>query len=63
MIRRHPHVFQGIEFANDEERKAAWDKIKQEEKQGKEWQESYLADAMNESIELIDVAKKRKGFE
>ena len=62
MIRRHPHVFQGAEFANDEERKAVWDKIKKEEKQGKEWQESYLEGAMNEAIDLIGVAKERKGF-
>ena len=62
MIRRHPHVFQGVEFANDEERKAVWDNIKKEEKQGKEWQESYLAGAMNEAIDLIGVAKERKGF-
>ncbi|MCR4641040.1 MAG: nucleotide pyrophosphohydrolase [Lachnospiraceae bacterium] len=63
MIRRHPHVFSGAEFADDAERKAAWDKIKQQEKQGKEWQESYLAAAMNESADLIGVAKKRKGFQ
>ena len=63
MIRRHPHVFSGAEFADDAERKAAWDKIKQQEKQGKEWQDSYLSSAMDEAAELIDVAKKRKGFQ
>ncbi len=62
MIRRHPHVFSGVEFADDVQRKAAWDRIKQEEKQGKEWQEAYLADAMNETADLIVVAKERKGF-
>ncbi|MBQ9867897.1 MAG: nucleotide pyrophosphohydrolase [Lachnospiraceae bacterium] len=62
MIRRHPHVFSGVNYADDAERKAAWDKIKKEEKQGKEWQESYLAEAMDEAIALIGVAKERKGF-
>ena len=62
MIRRHPHVFSGVDYADDAERKAAWDKIKKEEKQGKEWQESYLAEAMDEAIGLIGVAKERKGF-
>lgn len=62
MIRRHPHVFSGVDYADDAERKAAWDKIKKEEKKGKEWQESYLAEAMDEAIGLIGVAKERKGF-
>jgi hypothetical protein len=51
-----------VDYADDAERKAAWDKIKKEEKQGKEWQESYLAEAMDEAIGLIGVAKERKGF-
>ena len=63
MERRHPHVFAGVEYATDEERHAAWEEIKKAEKQGKEWQEEYLAKAFDESKELIEVAKKRKGFE
>ena len=62
MIRRHPHVFSGKEYADDEERHKAWEEIKQKEKQGKEWQEEYLRKAMEESIELIRVAERRKGF-
>ena len=62
MVRRHPHVFSGVVFASDEERHASWDAIKKEEKAGKEWQTPYLAAAMDEAKELIDVAKKRKGF-
>ena len=62
MIRRHPHVFSGVEFASDEERHKSWEEIKKAEKEGKEWQEPYLAAAMNEAEELIRVAKKRKGF-
>ena len=62
MIRRHPHVFSGVTYASDEERHKSWEEIKKVEKAGKEWQEPYLASAMNEAAELIDVAKKRKGF-
>ena len=62
MIRRHPHVFEGKVFESDEERRASWEKIKKEEKQGREWQEKYLADALNEADELIEAARKRKGF-
>ena len=62
MIRRHPHVFSGVEFESDEARHAAWEEIKKAEKKGKEWQEPYLRDAMDESMELIESAKKRKGF-
>jgi len=62
MIRRHPHVFNGVKFNSDEERHAAWEKIKKLEKIGKEWHTNYLEDAMNESIDLIDQAKIRKGF-
>ena len=62
MERRHPHVFAGVDYAADEERHAAWEEIKKAEKLGKEWQEEYLAKAFDESKELIEVAKKRKGF-
>ena len=55
--------FAGVEYATDEERHAAWEEIKKTEKQGKEWQNEYLAKSFDESKELIDVAKKRKGFE
>ena len=60
MIRRHPHVFAGVEFASDEERKASWEKIKKEETAGKEWTEQYLPGAFDEAKELIDKAKQRK---
>ena len=62
MIRRHPHVFSGVTFKSDEERHAAWEEIKKAEKEGKEWQEEYLKSAMNEAADLIERAKKRKGF-
>lgn len=62
MIRRHPHVFSGVEYATDEERHAAWEKIKKEEKAGREWESKYLEDAMKESKQLIARAQERKGF-
>lgn len=62
MVRRHPHVFAHAEYADDKQRSEAWEEIKKKEKEGKQWQEEYLASAMNEAKELIDVARKRKGF-
>jgi uncharacterized protein YabN with tetrapyrrole methylase and pyrophosphatase domain len=62
MIRRHPHVFGEDKYADEAARSAAWEKSKKEEKAGKEWQEEYLKDAMEESEKLIQKAKKRKGF-
>lgn len=63
MIRRHPHVF-GEEIISDSgEVLTKWADIKKKEKSGKEWTESYLPGAFDEAKELIDVAKKRKGFE
>lgn len=62
MIRRHPHVFDGVEYASDEERHAAWEEIKKKEKAGKEWQTGYLKSAMEESVGLIKKAQERKGF-
>ena len=62
MVRRHPHVFSGLKYSSDEERRADWEKIKKKEKEGRRWQEPYLAAAMEEAKELIDVAERRKGF-
>ena len=63
MIRRHPHVFGEMKYASEEELHKAWAEIKKKEKAGREWEADYLEDAMNEASELIDKAKKRKGFE
>lgn len=63
MIRRHPHVF-GTDTVNDSgEVLTKWADIKKQEKVGKEWTENYLLGAFEEAKELIDIAKKRKGFE
>lgn len=61
MIRRHPHVFAGAKYSPGREN-AAWEEIKQAEKEGREWQKPYLAAAMEEARELIDAAERRKGF-
>ena len=62
MIRRHPHVFEGVTYSSREEQLAAWEEIKRREKEGKDWQTPYLKNAMDEAGELILRAKKRKGF-
>ena len=63
MIRRHPHVFDGVVYESDSERHKAWEEIKAREKEGREWQREYLRLAMNEAGSLLEKAKERKGFE
>ena len=41
---------------------ASWEEIKKQEKAGREWEADYLPGAMDEASELLEVAKKRKGF-
>lgn len=60
MERRHPHVFAGVEFASDEERHAAWEKIKRAEKEGREWEKEFLPEAFEEAEELVGKARERK---
>lgn len=62
MIRRHPHVFGTKAVSGSNEVLVNWAEIKKQEKAGKEWMESYLPDAFQEAGELIETAKKRKGF-
>ena len=62
MVRRHPHVFNGVTYASYEEQLKAWEAIKQEEKRGKEWHADYLPAAFNEAEDLIQKARDRKGF-
>lgn len=63
MVRRHPHVFSGVEFPSEEERRASWEKIKLSEKEGKEWTSQYLPAAFREAVELISKAEERKGID
>ena len=62
MIRRHPHVFGEDTVSDSGEVLTKWGDIKKWEKAGKEWTEAYLQGAFDEAKELIDVAKKRKGY-
>ena len=62
MIRRHPHVFGTTEVQNSQEVLVNWESIKKREKKGKEWARAYLPEAFDEAKELIDVAKRRKGY-
>ena len=60
MIRRHPHVFGETVVADSGEVLTNWDKIKKQEKSGKDLAADYLPDAFEEAKKLIDAAKKRK---
>ena len=62
MVRRHPHVFEGVVYNSKEEQHAAWEEIKKAEKAGKEWHADYLPDAFEEAKQLIEQAKERKGY-
>ena len=62
MIRRHPHVFAGVIYNSKEEQHAAWEEIKKQEKEGKEWFADTLPEAFEEAKELIEKAKERKGY-
>ena len=61
MVRRHPHVFAGVTYNSKEEQHAAWEEIKKQEKEGKEWFADTLPEAFEEAKELIEKAKERKG--
>ncbi len=62
MIRRHPHVFHETLIDENGQELTSWDDIKKYEKAGKEWTEEYLLEAFEETKDLIDKAKLRKGF-
>lgn len=62
MIRRHPHVFSDESDPGTDGSQESWEEIKKLEKAGKEWTEAYLPEAFEESKNLIERAKKRKGF-
>ena len=63
LIRRHPHVFGDVKVSGTDEVLANWDEIKAKEKEGKEDANEYLPDAFNEAKDLIDRARKRKGYD
>ena len=61
MIRRHPHVFGEVTVSDSGEVLRNWEAIKGNEKHGKSLDDAeFLEQAFDESIELIEVARKRK---
>lgn len=62
MIHRHPHVFSDVRVSGTDEVLSNWSELKKQEKTGKEWMDEKLPEAFEESKELIEVAKRRKGF-
>lgn len=62
MIRRHPHVFGNENISDSSGVLTRWEEIKKAEKKEKDLTQTYLADAFDESTELIKSAKKRKGL-
>lgn len=62
MIRRHPHILGDADGPGTDGSQESWEAIKRQEKQGKEWTEQYLPTAFEEAKELIETAKKRKGY-
>lgn len=62
MIRRHPHVFGDAKVSGSKEVLLNWEQIKAMEKAGKRDPGAYLPEAFDESMEMIERAKKRKGY-
>ncbi|MBR5338115.1 MAG: MazG family protein [Lachnospiraceae bacterium] len=62
LIRRHPHVFGDVRVSGSEDVLTNWEEIKAKEKEGKEDVGRYLPEAFNEADELIEQARKRKGY-
>ena len=62
MVRRHPHVFSGVTYESKEAQHKTWEEIKRAEKEGKNDYSDYLPRAFEESKQLIDKAKERKGL-
>ena len=62
MIRRHPHVFHEPMLDADGRPVTDWEEIKKLEKEGREWEEDYLPEALQEGMKLIEQAARRKGI-
>ena len=62
MVRRHPHVFEGVVYESKEAQLKAWEEIKKVEKAGREWCGNYLPAAFDEAEALIRKARERKGY-
>ena len=62
MIRRHPHVFGDAHVSGSQEVLVNWEQIKAKEKEEKKDTGDYLPQAFEEAKEMIERAKKRKGY-
>ena len=62
LIRRHPHIFRDVKVSDSKEVLINWENIKAKEKEGKEDPNLYLPEAFDEATNLINAARKRKGF-
>ena len=62
MIRRHPHVFGNTHVSGAAEVLINWEEIKAKEKEGKEDMSLFLPEAFDEAENLIEAARKRKGY-
>lgn len=60
MIRRHPHVFGDTSVSGSGEVLKNWEEIKKMEKAGKQDDPKALEEAFDESVSLIEIARKRK---
>ena len=62
LIRRHPHVFGEAQARNAGEALGSWENAKNNEQKDKTLEKAWLPGAFEESKELIEAAKKRKGI-
>ncbi len=59
LVRRHPHVFAGKEFANDEQRKLAWEAAKAEERKAKsEVEDNSILDGIAKNLPALIQCEK-----
>lgn len=69
LIRRHPHVFSDMSLESDEAIKQNWEKLKQQERQSKNSENTSLLDDLPKSFPALSLAQKmqkrvgRHGFD
>lgn len=57
LVRRHPHVFSDVKYANEAEQTQAWEQIKAEERAVKEDQQSILSGVAKSLPALVECKK------
>jgi len=58
LVRRHPHVFGDVVFATTAERRAAWERIKQEERRQAGREEQGLLAGVNRALPALQAAHR-----